>query len=263
MSKPVTAYLTLKMMEIGEIDINKPLSEYFPEQERTPVLKSITPYMVLTHTSGLPNWGKELLYKPGTKFNYSGQGFVYLSRAIENIKNKPFHEIMSEEILIPMKIKNASFIWDKKYADNWAYGHVDDGEIKNMKKYVDAHGAGTLAITAGDYAKFILHLLKREGLKSATYQQMFSREIYADDWGGPHKLKNIYWGLGWGIQVGKSGDLFFHTGNNRYWRGYVLADKKTQNGIIYFSNCEDGHEIAGDIVRLISKDEQWGLQLVQ
>jgi len=263
MSKPVTAFLTLKMMESGEIDIDKPLSEYLSHQPINSIMKSITPRMVLTHTTGLPNWGEQLIYKPGEQFSYSGQGFVYLSQAIENIKGKPFHQVMDEEVLTPFKMNHSTFLWEKEKADNWAYGHTDEGEIKNIKQYLKAHGAGTLATTAGDYARFIIALLNKKGLKKTTYQQMLSRQVKADDWGGPHRVKNISWGLGWGIQAGEAEDLFFHMGNNRYWRGYILADSKTKNGIVYFSNCESGNEIAKDIVGLISKGKQWGLQLVE
>jgi hypothetical protein len=57
--------------------------------------RQITPRMVLTHSPGFPNWrprGGQLTinFEPGTEFSYSGEGFVYLLRAVElNVAEHP------------------------------------------------------------------------------------------------------------------------------------------------------------------------------
>lgn len=264
MSKPVTAYLTLKMVDRGEIDLDEPLYKYLPLDDdlKDQRQKLITPRMVLTHTTGLPNWGKNFIRDPGEEFGYSGEAFVYLGRAIERIKKKPLHEILHEEVLKPLGMNNSSFIWNKDYEKNAASGHDIDGKVLEIKKYRSAHGAGTLATTASDYAKFVIAIIKGTGLRNKTRDSMLIRRVKAENWDGPEKIPHIYWGLGWGIHPGKNGDCFFHMGNNRYWRGYVVANPKTQRGVVYFSNCENGHAAARDIVNLVIEDFHWGLQLV-
>jgi CubicO group peptidase (beta-lactamase class C family) len=57
LSKPVFAFFVMKMVENGELDLDKPLYQYLPYADIAydDRYKLITARMVLTHTSGLPN----------------------------------------------------------------------------------------------------------------------------------------------------------------------------------------------------------------
>jgi hypothetical protein len=88
LSKPVFAYVVLRLAERDLIDLDRPLAQALDEPRIThdPRGRRITPRMVLSHGTGLPNWGGERLelqFDPGTGFGYSGEGFVYLQRAVE------------------------------------------------------------------------------------------------------------------------------------------------------------------------------------
>src|SRR5205823_3170598 len=79
LSKPVFAYLTLRLVDRGVLDLDKPLYEYLPNQriEQDERYKQITARMILSHTSGLPNWGGtplRLLFAPGERWSYSSEG---------------------------------------------------------------------------------------------------------------------------------------------------------------------------------------------
>ncbi len=265
MSKPVTAYLTLKFYERREIDLDTPLIHYIPDEKlfEDERCKLITARMVLTHTTGLPNWGKELIHEPGEKFGYSGEGFVYLGKVLEEISKKSLHELMQHDVFKPIGMKNSSFDWTDQYDVNGASGHTYNGKVITKKKFSCAHGAGTMVTTAEDYAKFVLAILNDFGLEKGTIEQILTPYVVADNWAQSYKIPDIYWGLGWGIQPGKNGHCFFHMGNNRYWRGYIVANKSTGDGVVYFSNSENGHEIAKTIVEMVIDDTHSGLQLVQ
>ena len=97
-SKAVFAFLTLKLVEEGVLDLNKPLFQYLdkplPEYEEYADLagderwRLITTRMCLSHTTGFQNLrfidprkgvfdpsGKLAIYfQPGTKYGYSGEG---------------------------------------------------------------------------------------------------------------------------------------------------------------------------------------------
>ena len=58
LSKPLFAYIVMKMVDKGEIDLDTPICQYtdierFEDKEMAAIL---TPRMVLSHTTGLPNW---------------------------------------------------------------------------------------------------------------------------------------------------------------------------------------------------------------
>ncbi|WP_315815533.1 serine hydrolase domain-containing protein [Paraflavitalea speifideaquila] len=83
-TKPVFAFAVLRLAERGLIDLDKPLYLYLPYKdiEDDERYKLMTVRHVLTHRTGFPNWrdGKlTLLFTPGEKYNYSGEGFEYLN----------------------------------------------------------------------------------------------------------------------------------------------------------------------------------------
>ena len=90
LSKPVFACAVLKLVDEGKFGLDKPLNQYLPgnydvgEDAR---LGKITARLVLSHTTGFPNWrtgGKlKIHFTPGERFSYSGEGMVYLSKVIE------------------------------------------------------------------------------------------------------------------------------------------------------------------------------------
>jgi len=87
LSKPVFTYGVLKLVENGKLDLDTPLVKYLSlcDVKNDERVNSITARMVLTHTSGLPNLrpkneALKIYFEPGTRFNYSGEGFLYLQR---------------------------------------------------------------------------------------------------------------------------------------------------------------------------------------
>ncbi len=58
LSKVVAAYIALRLVDAGQLDLDKPLWDYWqsPRTRDNPLARRITTRMVLDHTSGLPNW---------------------------------------------------------------------------------------------------------------------------------------------------------------------------------------------------------------
>jgi CubicO group peptidase (beta-lactamase class C family) len=61
MSKPVFAYVVLKLVEQKKLDLDIPLNNYLSEEfvsEDDEYLNKVTARMILSHTGGFPNWRK-------------------------------------------------------------------------------------------------------------------------------------------------------------------------------------------------------------
>jgi CubicO group peptidase (beta-lactamase class C family) len=115
LGKPITTYAALRLVEAGKLDLCRPLSSYLREQ----FVKSdqhrdlITTWNVLTHTSGLSNnlleSEHEVAFTPGSQFSYSGVGFMYLQRVIEEVSGAAFDDFITEMIFTPLGMTCSSY----------------------------------------------------------------------------------------------------------------------------------------------------------
>lgn len=262
LSKPVFAYGVLKLVEQGKLGLDVPLTTYLPKpyipgDER---LARITTRIVLSHRTGFPNWrgdGSPLTihFTPGERFSYSGEGFVYLQRAVEQITGKPLNEYMTQAVLAPLGMTNSSYVWRTDFDERTATGHDPDGEPRPLWKPNEAGAASTLNTTAKDYALFVTTVLDGKGLKSATLREMETPQIAVDPEctncteREPKELsKTIFWGLGWGIQRTARGDALWHWGDNGVFKCFVMAEPKSRTGVVMFTNSESGLAIAKQVV---------------
>ena len=107
LSKPVFAYAVLRMVERNEFNLDVPLAahlkyERLAHDER---YRQITARMVMSHSTGMPNWGGDRLnlnFDPGTAFNYSGEGFVYLQKTLEHLTGLTLDELVQREVFEPL-----------------------------------------------------------------------------------------------------------------------------------------------------------------
>jgi CubicO group peptidase (beta-lactamase class C family) len=253
LSKPVLAFGVLKLVDAGKLDLDKPLSDYLPKPyiEGDPRLNKITARFVLSHRSGFPNWrGSKPLsvhFTPGERFSYSGEGFVYLARVVEQITGRPLNDFMTETVFIPLGMTSSSYVWRSDYDARSATGHNADGEPEEKWKPKDPNPAASLQTTAKDYALFVAATLRGTGLKPGTLKEMEAPEIAVDPdcvsciEKTPEQLsKSIFWGLGWGIERTSAGDAIWHWGDNGVFKCMVLAYPKRKFGVVMFANSENG-----------------------
>ena len=90
LGKPVFAYAALRLAEQGRLDLDRPLKSYVADHAPADARgEKITARHVLSHSSGLRNWRNALDqplvpdFDPGSRFQYSGEGFYYLQRTID------------------------------------------------------------------------------------------------------------------------------------------------------------------------------------
>ena len=115
-TKMFTAVAALQLYEQDKLDLKQPIGIYLPDYPNETVRNSVTVHQLLTHTSGLNNFyvtdldkiknsdyqkisdfvplfvNDTLLSKPGTKYDYSGTGFVVLGLIIEKVSGESYYE---------------------------------------------------------------------------------------------------------------------------------------------------------------------------
>lgn len=265
LTKTVTAYAAMRLVERGELDLDRPLFEYFPNQEYPKLAKDerykkITARLVLTHTTGLPNWGSRLMREPGKQYAYSGEGFLYLGRTIEQISGLSLQEFAQKEIFDPLGMAHTSYVWNDTYAANGACGHDRHGVAHDLRKNADPNGGASLLTTATDYATFISALLNAQGLSEETIDRMTSSQVQVTVSRESAELfENVFWGWGWGVQPGDTGFGFWHWGDNGDLRAYTVTYKDRGKGFVYFANSNNGLAIAEAVTSLVLDDHQYAL----
>ena len=261
LSKPVFAYAVLKLVEQGRLGLDVPLTTYLPKPYTTgdDRLARITARIVLSHRTGFPNWrdgdALPIDFTPGTRFSYSGEGYVYLQRVVEQITGKPLNDYMTEVVFTPLGMTSSSYVWKSSFDAVMATGHEADGKPTDKWKPNEAGAASTLNTTAKDYALFVEAVLNGKGLKPATLREMETSQVALDPGcricvnHEPKQLsKNLFWGLGWGIERTGGREGIWHWGDNGSFKAFVMAEPKTKAGVVMFANSENGLELAQPLV---------------
>lgn len=287
-SKAVFAFLTLKIVEEGLLNLDKPIAQYLdkplPEYENYADLagderwKLITPRMCLSHTTGFQNWrflnartgafdenGKLAIhFQPGTKYGYSGEGIQLLQLAVEKVTGKHLEELASEILFKPAGMNRTSFVWQESFEDNFAYPHNSNEETQGKKKKKRADGAGSLQTTIADYSKFIEFVMQNKVLNKKMRTMMISPQIainskyqfptISDETTDENKTIQLSHGLGWVVLKTKYGRAFFKAGHDDGWQNYNINFKDKGISIVIMTNSDNGESIYKELLEKIIGD---------
>jgi CubicO group peptidase (beta-lactamase class C family) len=248
--KPVTAYAALKLVEEGRLDLHKPLSSYLTKQfvAPSPYRDEITARHVLTHTSGLSNNLLESIhevgFKPGSRFAYSGVGFMYLQRVIESITHQPFNAFMTHEVFAQLGMGSTSYL--RAFGDGRiARGHVyllGFALPMPFAPIAQPNAANLLCSSASDLAKFAIELMNPRFIDKDLVAQMLIEQVQ-----GRIGEEPVSWGVGIGLVHTSRGTCFWQWGDNVDFESYLVACPDAKMGVVVLTNSSRGRIIAREI----------------
>lgn len=262
LSKPMFAYTCLRLVDRGLLDLDKPLADYLlnPGMSHEPRYRCITPRMVLSHRSGLPNTHRAVAldFDPGTSMGYSGLGYVFLNQVIEKITGKSLDVLAREEVFGPLNMKRSDFVWRQTYAKDKVHGHGYYGQPFPAKQQRTADPKGSLQTTPGDYAQFVIAVMQGKGLSEKTSLEMWRSHGTAVGINSGKPVNDLAWGLGWGLQLRTTGPLFWHWGDNEDTQAFVMGDRRIGRAVVYFANSSNGLLIEEAVLgRFFSRPHRW------
>lgn len=250
MSKTPFAFLVMRMVEQGTLNLDRPLYTYLPNPDIAydDRYKLVTARMVLCHTSGFPNWrilnkdGKlDIKFTPGTQFLYSGEGFEYLADVVAHVKGlqkNGLQDLFRKEVATPLQIGHAYYTWNDYVATHRASGHVDGRVAKGWGMTADKPGFGaaySLQTEAVSYARFVIAMIRGEGLKKETYDRMLKAQVNTP-------TEGVSYGLGIMVKPSKFGNEYMHDGYNLNFSSAFMFNRERQFGYVFFTNCNKGAE---------------------
>jgi len=263
MTKPLFAYLVMQQVQGGRLDLDTPVMRYLPETfyPPQPWQARITARMLLTHTSGLPNWRPggderngplEIAFEPGLRLNYSGEGYFYLQRVLEHLTGEPLHVLAERALFRPLGMTHSSFVLTPSINGLRARGHAEDGQVLPSTNYGQTNAAYSLYTTAEDYGRFLATMLRPEGaaaLDAKTLKAMLTHQVATDsrepiERPGLARSRAVSWGLGWILNSTEGSDIAYHTGTNSSgFRAYSQFSPERRSGVVILTNSLAGNQL--------------------
>ncbi|MEM7129885.1 MAG: serine hydrolase domain-containing protein [Chloroflexota bacterium] len=281
LSKPPFACAALMLHEQNLIGLDDPLSNYLsvPHVEDDSRLELITMRNVLCHMCGLPNWRPKdeplkIRLSPGERFSYSGEGYMYLQKAIEEVTGQSGETFMQSTLFKPLGMTQSTYLWSEEYVEPIATGHNRESEPAKKFYPKSMWSAASLHTTPSDYARFLVAMMDPKAnptasLSSEITELMLTPQVSVNDSAPWHEDwpketitidESVSWGLGWGIQHSAQGDSFWHWGDNFTFRAFAVGYREEGVGVVIMTNNPTRYELFGRICQIAIGGEYPGIE---
>jgi CubicO group peptidase (beta-lactamase class C family) len=242
-TKQFTAVAIMILAERMKLSYDDPVSKHIPEFSRLAHFSKITLRNLLTHTSGIPDYGDlgiddsgldqkgliaallkrdNVLAKPGLKYRYSNPGYALLGIVVERVSDTRLGDFLEQEIFKPVSMRD-TFVYDghgKKTARTAVgygqFGQVDDGGPTAIP------GDGGMYSTVVDLFRWDQALYTDTLVRQSVLAEAFS----------PGKVEEgtSTYGFGWNIARESGNKYLWHQGNQAGFRAFIgrrLTDRVT------------------------------------
>ena len=275
--KQFTSMAIMMLVEEGKIGLDDKITKYIPE---SPALwKGVTIRNLLTHTSGISDYGgeedlmgkgvinfrkdyteEELIqafatmkmdFQPGEKWNYSNTGYVLLGIVIRRVTGQFYGDFLQERIFKPLGMASTRIISEADIIPQRSGGYrLEKGELKNQEWVAPALNTtadGALYTNVLDLSKWDAALREKKFVTASSYELMWS----------PVRLnegKTYPYGFGWFLEDRGGFKAVSHTGS---WQGFTMAiNRYDKDGltVIVMTNLDSDHckpeKIAEDVAAI-------------
>jgi CubicO group peptidase (beta-lactamase class C family) len=220
-SKPFTATGVMRLVDQGEIDLDKPINDYLGVGRLTGLAgdaSGATVRRVLSHTSGLPlhyqffyetdGYGPPsmdttiarygiLVNPPGEVYQYSNLGFGILGYVAARTSGLDYPDYMRTRVFLPLGLTHTSVGVDKALTDYAAERY--DSEQRPIPFYTFDHlGASAVYSSPHDLLRFGMFHLKGHLADQDQILRDSTIDLMQQPMTPPSEDEGAY-GLGWGI----------------------------------------------------------------
>ncbi len=295
-SKPVTAVGVLRLVQDGKINLDQDVNFYLKRwkvpQNQWTSQRSVTVRMLLNHTAGFgdsagqvytpskmptllqlldgqmpaTNAPVQVLMLPGSKFEYSNNGYLVLQLLVEDVTGKPFAEAMKDLVLNPLGMHHSTFNvpLSGEAAKNAAsaFGRGQKTGMPPEQFVIPNLAAGGLWSTAADLARFAIEIQAAySGKHSKILNQKSARSMLAPGPGFPFDAQGAiyrgqeHWGLGIEL-AGKPAHPFFDHGGAAIYDSYMLM-YLSGDGIVVTTNDTHGFSVTYELLQSAASVYGW------
>lgn len=212
-SKQFTATALLLLAQDGKLSLDDHVSRFLPD---VPHGAEVTLRQLLSHTSGyrdfwpqdyvmkpmqqavdpkalVQEWaGKPLDFAPGTRWEYSNTNYVIAGLVAEKVSGVPLFQFLSQRVFAPLGIKTAFDVDQHPLPPGNPKGYMHHALGPERLAPPEGKGwmagAGELAMTAEDLARWDRSLIEGSVLKPASYQALETEVLLANGRGTNYGL---------------------------------------------------------------------------
>ena len=262
-SKVVTAYTVMHLVDEGNLDLDKPIATYLTRWQLPPGTydnDKVTLRTLLSHTSGVSGSDEKytkpypdiatalneknihLIREPGEVFKYSefsGLGICQL--VVEEVVGERFEDYVTQNVFQKLGMNDTSYSDESTGDCTLATPYAGFGEPIAVTHYVMAGAAG-VTTTSSDLAKFVIALMDYYNTDTEMFQVQ----------------KNAQTDLGaccLGIflqSLADGGRIYEHNGTFTGWNAQFVFEPDSRNGMVLVTNSDQAFYMTYDMM------DQWG-----
>ena len=263
-SKSVTAWGVMKLVEDGLIDLDAPVNQYLKSWTFSPSdidANEVTLRQLLTHTAGFPIGDfynfyspsgevptlRDSLYQeailfqePGKSFYYSNVGYNLLELIIEDVTGMDFNEFMRSQILNPLGMHTSTFIWSADFNPPVPTGYDLTGKPIPVYVYPEKGSDGLFA-TVEEIAHFVIASMPDESTENKVISSENLKVLHTPvvNQLGFYNLVFDGYGFGHYIEYLQDGTVAIsHGGQGTGWMTHYHAVPETGDGIVILTNSQ-------------------------
>jgi CubicO group peptidase (beta-lactamase class C family) len=260
-AKQFTAMAILLLARDGKLSLDDPVRKYIPElpDYKTPV----TIRHMLTHTSGLRDWGsvagiagwprttreythahvleivskqKSLNFPPGSQWSYSNTGFNLSAIIVSRLSGMSFAEFSKQRMFAPLGMTHTSWRDDHtRIVKNRAIAYaLDRGEYHIEMPFENVHGNGGLLTTVGDLLKWNENYVTPKIGDAAVAAEQAKAGRYNDG-------RELNYALGLFLQDHRGVKNVYHSGSTAGYRSHLNRFPAAHTSVAVLCNGSDGN----------------------
>jgi CubicO group peptidase (beta-lactamase class C family) len=273
--------MVIQLVDQGHLNLDKPVYGYLPKPlpeypnyrdlAGDARYKKITARMLLSHTSGLPNWRwfnqdrkLNIAFEPGLRYAYSGEGLVLLQLVVETITGKPLMELMQTCVFEPFGMVRTSMVWQARFESDYANGYDERGRSLGPQRRGNADAASSMLTTVQDFARFLQAVLESIGMRKQMQQLMLSPQIaissrhefptFSTETTEENRKIKLSYGLTWGLYWAPYGKAFFKEGHDDGHMNYTVCFEEKKDCLVMMTNSSNGEGIYKELLETLQKN---------
>jgi len=282
-AKPVVAVAALHHVEQGLIDLDADVNRYLvswqvPENEFT-AQEKVTLRRLLSHSAGMTIHGfrgyaqgeavptlQQVLdgappansppirvdLVPGTRFRYSGGGYMVVQQLLEDVTGQPFPQMVRDTVLEPWGMDDSTLEspLPEELEAIAASGHRANGAPipGRWHTYPEMGAGGSMWSTPSDVARFAIAVMDAyAGRSNSVLSPEMAREMLTP------QIESH--GLGPAV-LDDGGDRFYfvHDGANDGYKTVLAAYPERGQGVVVMTNADSGDALWHEIVNSVSAE---------